>query len=380
MHTPPLPELTRGFLPERDPATALPGELSLWDEVGRELPRLLVAGRVRSALEKLPVLDPTPLLEDERLALRALSVLAFLGNAAVYEKWRQGPTPVVPRAVAVPITQLSERLQIPPVLTYSAYILNNWRRLDPDGPLVAENLAVLQNLLGGLDEDWFVLMHVEIEAKAAPLLSAIPPAERAVAEDDPLALTRSLEAIRGAFAQMNISMARMFINCDPYIFYHRVRPPADGFHKPVLFEGAPGWEAPVRFAGGTAAQSTIVPMADAALSIHHAQDDTLAVYLRELRRYMPPSHRAHVAALEARPGVRPYVVERKDSHPALRDSYNGAIHALAEFRKAHIDFAATYIAGQAGATAGTQPLRGTGGTPFAQYLQKHYDETLRCVV
>ncbi len=36
----------RGFLPNPDPLTELPAAFAVWDEVGRDLPKLLVAGFV----------------------------------------------------------------------------------------------------------------------------------------------------------------------------------------------------------------------------------------------------------------------------------------------------------------------------------------------
>ena len=72
--------------------------------------------------------------------------------------------------IARTILELAERLGRPPVLSYASYALDNWRRIDPDGPVALGNLALLQNFLGGADEDWFILVHVEIEARAAAAL------------------------------------------------------------------------------------------------------------------------------------------------------------------------------------------------------------------
>ena len=57
------------------------------------------------------------------------------------------------------------------MLSYASYALDNWRRLDPASPIELGNIALLQNFLGGLDEEWFVLVHVDIEAKAGKALA-----------------------------------------------------------------------------------------------------------------------------------------------------------------------------------------------------------------
>ena len=44
----------RGFLPGLDPLDRLPNYFSPWEEIGRELPKLLMTGSVRSFIEAPP--------------------------------------------------------------------------------------------------------------------------------------------------------------------------------------------------------------------------------------------------------------------------------------------------------------------------------------
>jgi hypothetical protein len=44
----------RGFLPAPDPLELLPEDFSPWDKVARELPKLLITGKVRGHLMELP--------------------------------------------------------------------------------------------------------------------------------------------------------------------------------------------------------------------------------------------------------------------------------------------------------------------------------------
>src|SRR2546427_4821666 len=44
----------------------------------------------------------------------------------------------------------------------SSYALDNWRRLDPTSPIELGNITLLQNFLGGLDEEWFVQPAEEV--------------------------------------------------------------------------------------------------------------------------------------------------------------------------------------------------------------------------
>ena len=160
-----------------------------------------------------------------------------------------------------------------------------------------------------MDEEWFILVHVDIEAKAAPALQAIGLAQQAVAADRGPELERQLATVASALEQAYATLLRMPERCDPYIYYRRVRPYIHGWKDHpalpdgVLYEGVDAYGgAPQKFRGETGAQSAIIPALDAALGITHA-DDPLRPYLIEMRAYIPPTHRAFIEAIEQGPSV-----------------------------------------------------------------------------
>jgi indoleamine 2,3-dioxygenase len=367
----------RGFLPEPDPLRRLPERFAAFEELAAELPRLLPAGRVREAVEAMPAFE-TPALADEAELRRAMLLLSFLGHAYVWG----GPAPSarIPARLAVPWSEVAAALGRPPVLSYASYALDNWRRLDPAGPIALGNLALLQNFLGGADEDWFILVHVAIEAKAAPLLRAAAPAQAAARAGDPEALERQLGAIAESLEDLAASLLRMPEWCDPHVYYRRVRPWIHGWKDHpalphgVLYEGLGA--APLRLRGETGAQSTIVPALDALLGVEH-EDDPLRAYLREMRDYMPPGHRAFLARLEQGPSVRAAVQALRGAHPALGEAWEECLHWLERFRSTHLEYASRYIFHQAQQAPANPTDVGTGGTPFMRYLRKHRDETAR---
>jgi indoleamine 2,3-dioxygenase len=366
----------RGFLPAEDPSRALPPAFSAWDQIGAELPKLLAAGRVRAALERLPRADVAALPTPPDLE-RAMLLLSFFGHAYVWGE--SPPARSIPASLAVPWAEAARRLGRPPVLSYASYALHNWRRLDAAGPIRLGNLALLQNFLGGVDEEWFILVHVEIEARAAPALAGIVEAQQAAADDDASGLERALGRIAAALDAVNATMARMPEHCDPYVYYNRVRPYIHGWnHHPalpdgLLYEGVAAFGgAPQKFRGETGAQSTIVPSLDAALGIGH-KPDILREYLEEMRRYVPPAHRAFVESIERGPSVRARIV--RGGEPALRDAYNACIVGLERFRAKHFEYAARYIHQQSQHDPANPTQVGTGGTPFMPYLGKHLSET-----
>ena len=368
----------RGCLPEVDPCIALPVELAPWQELADELPKRLLAGRVGDAVHTLPLLPAEAARSDgERRA--AMRVLSFLAHAYVWEDGRVRRE--LPPAVAAPWTTLAATLGRPPVLSYASYALDNWRRLEPEGPIRTGNLAILQNFLGGADEDWFIAIHVEIEARAAEALRAIGPAQAAVRVGDPDRLERSLEAVATPLEAICSTLRCMPKHCAPGVYFHRVRPFIHGFRdhpalpEGLLYRGAGG--APDvcrRLRGETGAQSTIVPSLDALLGVPHAPDPLLA-YLREMRDYMPPGHRAFLEAVEAGPDLGDFVTREASGHPALAELRDACLHWLEVFRTTHLSYAASYIHEQARSTAANPSDVGTGGTPFMAYLRKHRDET-----
>ncbi|MFN4243998.1 MAG: hypothetical protein ACK4PI_12280 [Tepidisphaerales bacterium] len=366
----------RGFLPGTEPLRSLPSAFAVWEQVAAELPKLLMTDLLRRELEDLPPF-PVHRLAAHQLE-RAMMLLSYIGHAYV---WTGEPARRLPANLAVPWHYVAMKLGRPPVLSYASYALHNWRRFDADRDVELGNIALLQNFWGGADEEWFILVHVDIERKAGPLLVGLVQAKHAARDGDVEAVTRALLHCAAAQEQMYATLCRMPQWCDPYIYYRRVRPYIHGWKaNPALpdglvYEGVSEYGGKGQFfRGETGAQSSIVPAIDAVLGITHAPG-LLNDYLMEMRTYMPPAHRRFIEYLEAGPSVRPLV----GRSVALKDAYNRCVELQEGFRAKHYEYAANYIykQGQADAqTAGANPTAiGTGGTPFMPYLKKHLDET-----
>jgi indoleamine 2,3-dioxygenase len=304
-------------------------------------------------------------------------LLSYLGHGYVWAE--EPPATTLPRSIAVPWHAVATHLGRPPVLSYASYALDNWRLLDPAGPIDLDNIAIQQNFFGGADEDWFIAIHVDIEAKAAALVAAVTPTLDAAQAGDGEGVASGLRNVLASLDAMIDSLKRMPEQCDPYIYYRRVRPYIHGWkNNPALpdgmvYEGVTAYGgAPQLFRGETGAQSSIVPLLDALLGVAHA-DDPLAEYLREMRTYMPPQHQRFIAAVESAAPVRA-VVKAADSS-ALREVYNACVDQLAAFRTLHLEYAASYINKQAETSESNPVAVGTAGTPFMEYLKKHRDES-----
>ncbi|HEY4355599.1 MAG TPA: hypothetical protein VGN16_07630 [Acidobacteriaceae bacterium] len=366
----------QGFLPQQDPLVRLPKPFEAWEQVAQELPKLFASDHLHRTIQDLP---PFPLheLSGQREVERAMVLLSYLGHAYVWGGAQ--PQTVIPRRLAVPWHQVAEKLGRPPVLSYSSYALHNFYRLDPSREIECGNIALIQNFLGGIDEEWFILIHVDIERRAAPAMAALHACLDAAEAGEAEELEAQLTQVEASLQAMHATMMRMPEHCDPYIYYHRVRPYIHGWKnhpdlpEGVLYEGVEAYGGrPQQFRGETGAQSSIIPALDAMLGVAH-QHDMLITYLQEMRTYMPPEHRAFIESLESKTPVRSFV--QRCSKPSLTSIFNACTGAVERFRSLHLEYAARYIFNQAQTDAKNPHAVGTGGTPFMQYLKKHRDET-----
>jgi len=366
----------RGFLPKPDPLEKLPQGYKRINDLSEDMPLLLRARYLRGVLDRLPIIDLSKLRGDQvSCAMRSYS---FFANAYVYATGEE-TAKHIPSGVAVPLHYLSRRLGRKPILSYDSYGPQNWRRVNKDGPIALGNIQVIQNFLGGPDEDGFILVHIEIEANASNALCGAPNAQKLALEDNPHDLCANLWEISHSIERMYYPLLQMPGLCDPNIYYAQVRPYIHAF-RGIVYEGVDEYNGePQNFLGETGAQSAIVPCLDAMLGIEHV-DDHLSKYLAEMRQYMPIKHRAFIAKLELNKfAVRHYILSHND-YRFLRDPYNECVRWLWKFRKKHLEYADTYIHRQSQTSPDNPTSRGTGGTPFMEYLLKHADETLKYTI
>jgi indoleamine 2,3-dioxygenase len=374
----------QGFLPQRVPSKSYSVQSESCDriqEIASNLPKLLLTGKVQSTINKLSPkdlsIDDLLINQDSQDLKLAMSHLSFIAHAYI---WGDNmPNESIPLVLANPWVKVADNQGRPPILSYASYCLDNWFLIDPDEPISLENVGLINNFLGGVDEDWFVTIHVCIENAAADAMAAC--AEIAVLETDspenkPNEL---LNRIVISMKKVNEIFARMPEKCDPYIYYHRVRPFIFGtkdnpdLKNGLIYEGE-FENQPQFFRGETGAQSSIIPSLDGALQITHTKDH-LRHYLNEMRDYMPPKHREFMEVLEKNSQVKKII----NGSIKLTSLYNDCLEEIRAFRAMHLEYAGTYIFKQAQIKnpfgRGGSTITGTGGTPFMAYLKKHRDET-----
>lgn len=342
----------------------LDGAFERWEAIAAEMSPLTRSRGLRPALSAIPEID-TRALPDDRHRERALLLLTVFANGWVWGGIE--PDPNIPPQISIPLCALADRMDRPPLVHYASMALNNWRRVDPSRPVVADNLTMQIQFLGGVDEDWFFIGSLGVELAGVPLIGAVERAVRAAGEGEDNDLANELDTVGVRLLPVIAALEAMRDWCDPHVFYHRVRPFLAGWPDPGVRYCGVSDDRRI-FSGGSAGQSSLIQAVDAALGVNHGAGPH-AAYLRSLRAYMPPGHRRFVTDLETESRIRDRSL---NGSARLQASYNAAISEIARFRQAHIGLAQDYIVRPSDAAATT----GTGGTAFDRFLDAARQSTV----
>lgn len=355
--------------------------LNLLSKIASSLPKLLLTNKVQPSVDCLNrnafSVNKLFLNKNTKEINLAMSHLSFIAHAYIWGGAK--PNSVLPEVISKPWVQISNYIGRPPILSYASYCLDNWYKIDKNEPISLDNVALINNFLGGVDEDWFVTIHVCIEDAATDAIIAADNLSRLNKNNKVSEFSSELRKIIQSLRRVNEIFSKMPDKCDPYIYYHRVRPYIFGtkdnpdLKKGLIYENQFD-NKPQFFRGETGAQSSIIPFLDGALGIEHTNDN-LRPYLNEMRDYMPPNHRKMIESVEKRSKAKIYINKSKK----LVKEYNDCLEEIRRFRAQHLEYAASYIHKQSQIKnpfgTGGSTIRGTGGTPFMKYLKKHRDET-----
>ena len=362
--------LESGFLPNKI-STLLSNEFDDVEYIAKNLPKILANNQIEYEVLNLETEKDISNLSIDELE-RAMLLYSYIGHGYIW-----GGTSiekVIPKNISKTWYKISQKLDRPPILSYASYALNNWKLQDVNKPFDLENIRILQNFLGGMDEDWFIMIHIAIEHEAKEILNNLKTYYLDKNEDQSY-LENALVSIK----KINQIMNRMPEKCDPFIYYNRVRPYIFGWkNNPatpngVIYEGVEEYAGkPQLFRGETGAQSSIVPALDVLLGVAHS-NDPLKEYLDEMRLYMPKEHRNLLNDLDQWSDNNRRNSVREDSSVVLSDKIIKEVHA---FRNKHLEYARIYIHEQSLSNQNNSNVVGTGGTPFMKYLDKHLQETV----
>ncbi len=321
----------------------------------------ILARRWRRSLREMPVLPLSDeLANDIRFARRGHVVLSFLAHFYIHSQPRKAehavdPTPArswlnvfsrkspeelqddqdladelagkfarrVPAAIAVPWVQLSQKLDLPPVLTYATTVLWNWKYIDPTRGLEPDNLRIVETFTGTPSEHHFFFTSLLIEARGVEALELMRVSLDEAFVADRVA-RRRIAANLNRLAVVLQDLTRLLHDvrngCDPKIFYWGIRPwfvgsdtvdkgDEIGWH----FEGVDAEGVKRVFSGPSAGQSTLIHAVDVFLDVDHTRRKQRlnrpavtsngdargadATFMERMSLYMPGHHRAFLSHL-----------------------------------------------------------------------------------
>ena len=164
----------------------------------------------------------------------------------------------------------------------------------------------------------------------------------------------------------------MYDRCTPKFFYNTLRLFLSFSEGGVIY----GELTEVKhYRSGSGAQDSAIPAFSLFLGIKHEPGSEEENTLNDFEAYMPAIHREFLKAIRRKASVRSYVLESGNAE--LIKSYYEAVSALASFRTEHIKLVTSYIVNvkQNQGEKLSEEDRGTGGTPFMQFLKNVRDNS-----
>ncbi|KAI6784609.1 uncharacterized protein J7T54_006654 [Emericellopsis cladophorae] len=287
---------------------------------------------------------------------RAYVILAFMTHAYVWGG--DQPEQILPPQITIPFLQVSEHLELPPVLSYAAANLWNFASTSNDFTDLT-SLRTLCSFTGTESESWFLLISVAMEARGAEIINTMTEAIGAIRTRDYETITTALEQLRDCIRGVGILLDRMYERCDPMTFYHKIRPflagsknmASAGLPKGVFYDEGNGKGEWRHLRGGSNGQSSMIQFFDVVLGVDHkgnGDSSTAPVdksFHAEVREYMPGPHARFLVHLSRMGSIRELALlppSTPEQH-RLRAAYTAATEALTEFRNKHIQIVTRYI-------------------------------------
>lgn len=333
-------------------------------------------------------------------------------------------TQILPPSISVPLLTASSHLEVPPVATYAALNLWNFASTSADFTDL-DSLYSPHTFTGTKDESWFLCVSVAMEAQGAHIIPLMLNAISAIPARDYLTIANALNTMSGSIKRVGALLHRMRDQCDPMVFYHRIRPflagsknmAAAGLPKGLFYDKGNGKGAWQQWRGGSNGQSSLIQFWDAVLGVSHdskgsgnphaeAGQPEETSFHAEVRAYMPGGHRRLLEHVWRSGSIRALAAlpTSGSDHARMQEAYAAAIKTLTEFRTGHVGIVTAYIIvpsrkaamvedknkavnlattstmqqtekKEAGHESADDQLKGTGGTALLPFLKQSRDET-----
>ena len=304
------------------------------------------------------------------------SILSMICHKYVWCRGEHNHMKFIPAKLAKPWRVLQDILGLPPILTHAAVDLYNFSLKDCKKDYELDNLKSNYLLTGTIDEEWFYLVMVAIEAKGGRLIEPIYKLLIHIENGDNYGIRYILIKVYNILTKMNGLMSRMKEKCNPEVFFNILRIYLTGwtnlelFPNGMIYEGVS--EKPLRYNGGSAAQSSLIQVFDILFEVDHVKYGS-SIFLKNMRDYMPLKHRQFLEDLETKLFLRQYLIQQNDE--TLIILFNQCIEKLINFRMKHIGMVGDYIIKESKKIDTQHGKEGSGGTDLLNFLHKPVDAT-----
>ncbi|XP_038816207.1 indoleamine 2,3-dioxygenase 2-like isoform X2 [Salvelinus namaycush] len=326
------------------PLAELPPYYQPWMDIAQHVTELIYSHMLRSHILKMPLLN-TQFLESHRELRLAHLALSVMTMGYVWQEGEDDTVKMLPRNLAIPYCEVSQRLGLPPILTHADAVLANWRKRDPQG-----NLELLVTLPGGDNVRGFFMVTLLVELAAVPAIKSIPLVINGVQCGDAETVTRALEEFSQAMQGMTDALKLMHdvsyvvpVYVKPEVFYGIMRIYLSGWKDNssmpagLVYEGVQA--EPMEYSGGSAAQSSLLHCFDELLGVKHEAKS--GAFLTRMRNYMPPSHKRLIQDISLQPSLRGFV--QQQACEPLTAAFQLCVTKLLALRSYHINVVSRFI-------------------------------------
>jgi len=281
---------------------------------------------------------------------------------------------VIPKSIGHPWLESANILGIKPALTHGAVDLYNWSLKDNNQPFCLDNLKSNNLMTNSPSEEWFYLIMVAIEGECANSIRLMEEINFLLNNLDENGRVNKIR-ILNKLQELNVELQkgckiinRMYERCDPHHFYNVLRIFLGGYSNKEIFPNGLSVDTyqgiiKIDSKGGSAAQSTIVPLWDAFLGIEHVEHGK--EFLLEMREYMPKLHRDYLDEFSKNCILKYYIKRNRDVD--ILEKYKECIDSVTLFRKRHLQIVHDYIVKMKNEN-NIHGDKGTGGTPLRTFL------------
>lgn len=376
----------KGFLPTR--CVDLPEQLTFIDDLAN---KLNLSGekfrqKVREMISNHPYNEDEYKIDSfEKDVIKTLySTMSFICHKYIWGCGHKNYKVSIPKEIGILWHQSAEMLGLPMVLTHASVDLYNWRNVND---IVDFEKITVENFHQEIEsrytfyhdkqekmwEQGFYLPMVVIEGIGSQVLYDMYMIQHHIKKNNYNELILTLKKISLALENMTKVVNMVHILCDPEFFFDKLRiylkgsEDVDFFPKGLTIEDYD--HPPIKWNGGSAAQSSLIQCFDRVLTVEH--QGHAKEFLENMLEYMPFRHRVFLNVLDGNLKIKSYI--QTIHNLELDKLYKECIKKLIKFRTSHFRLVHKFVikfTQKKQKNTNVHQDKGTGGTDPQSFLSQ----------